>query len=208
MPNWCYNSLHVSGPQEDINRWKERATSEDSPLDLNKLYPMPPDVLASLKRPWQDENGKLIGDPPGGPLWYNWSIENWGTKWNLGKDVDVSESPAVEGGLPASIHYMFDSAWCPPVGAIDNAVKDFPTLTFKMLYEELGCGFVGRYHAVNGEGTDESKDPIIQKCSKCKEGDGEALTFCTSLIGCTTCDECGDDYSPDDAEELYFGETL
>ncbi len=73
--------------------------------------------------------------------WYEWSIENWGTKWNSSECEKVSESV-----------YDFQTAWSGVSGLIEKMSKAFPTV--KILYkysdEDTGhnCG-VGEY--LNGE---------------------------------------------------------
>lgn len=52
--------------------------------------------------------------------WYDWSIENWGTKWNSYNFQMVSES---EGRL----EFLFDTAWSTPV-PIFKALADRPEL--------------------------------------------------------------------------------
>lgn len=44
--------------------------------------------------------------------WYNWCIDNWGTKWNVGEDVDVEIDSDDECII------TFNTAWSPPRGII------------------------------------------------------------------------------------------
>ena len=45
MPNWCYTDFNVSGPCEDITRFREAIRGSDdsgeTPFDFNRLVPMP-----------------------------------------------------------------------------------------------------------------------------------------------------------------------
>ena len=49
MPNWCYTHFTVSGPIEDITRFREavRGTEDDvaTLFDFNRLIPTPSELL-------------------------------------------------------------------------------------------------------------------------------------------------------------------
>ena len=56
MPNWCSNELRVSGPPEDLTRFKEQASGfnpwnipgpkdKPSPLNFHSLVPVPDHIL-------------------------------------------------------------------------------------------------------------------------------------------------------------------
>jgi hypothetical protein len=44
MPNWCINSLKVTGSLEDLTRFKEAIRSEEEQFDFNRIIPMPEDL--------------------------------------------------------------------------------------------------------------------------------------------------------------------
>jgi Ferredoxin-like domain in Api92-like protein len=52
MPNWCYTDFTVSGPTEDITRFREavRGTKDgvETPFDFNRLIPMPSELLETI----------------------------------------------------------------------------------------------------------------------------------------------------------------
>lgn len=81
--------------------------------------------------------------------WYDWSIANWGTKW----DVSLEN---VERQDPNTVTAAFDSAWAPP---IDAYVK-LCALGFEVeaMYYEPGMCFVGKF--VGNE--DDSFDDCIE----------------------------------------------
>lgn len=80
----------------------------------------------------------------GYPTWYEWCIANWGTKWDLGT-VDVSEVTEI------SVTANFDSAWSPPI----NAMEKLSDMGFEVIlyYYEPGAGFCGKYTSEYGEHT-------------------------------------------------------
>lgn len=54
----------------------------------------------------------------GAKTWYDWSIDNWGTKWDAG-DVDIDRSNNKEGCFCV----VFNTAWCAPFG-VARAMKE------------------------------------------------------------------------------------
>ena len=68
--------------------------------------------------------------------WYDWNIQNWGTKWEAGL-IDWEREDE------NTIWISFDSAWAPPV----NAYEKLEALGFSVraYYYESGMGFAGIY---------------------------------------------------------------
>jgi hypothetical protein len=132
MPNWCENSLTVSGPQQDIRRFQQLARptrdGQQGDLSLARLYPMPPGTLRG------DLDVKTLAEQ-GDQTWYHWCIGHWGTKWDIEARL-IAESPTC-------LEYAFASAWNPPVAWLVKVGADFPTLRFKLVYEEPDMGFSG-----------------------------------------------------------------
>lgn len=73
----------------------------------------------------------------GYPSWYEWSIANWGTKWD-----------AYSGGIVNDdgdeIELTFDTAWSPPEPIFDKLKEMFPDLTFDICCFDEGWNFAGR----------------------------------------------------------------
>ena len=85
--------------------------------------------------------------------WYDWSINNWGTKW----DVDCTDAnPVVELAQNIwRISYHFGSAWSPPVPAIAKIASIYTRLRFELSYAESGNGFEGRATFEDGVQTED-----------------------------------------------------
>lgn len=114
MPNWCSNRATITGPAPVIREIVEVLNQSDSPL-LQWMVP----------RPEAEED------------WYSWSIQNWGTKWDI---CDVYfENQADED----SIEFSFCSAWAPPIEAFQTWAAADGRVQFNLEYWEPGCGFVG-----------------------------------------------------------------
>ena len=115
MPNWCANSTTFKHEDpEQITRLKT-AFLEDKLF--TEFAPRPADI---------------------GEDWYHWSIENWGTKWDVAGSndgvVDVKEN---------EITLYFDTAWSPPLEfyiALENL-----GFTVEGYYYEPGMNFVGKW---------------------------------------------------------------
>lgn len=85
----------------------------------------------------------------GAPTWYEWSIKNWGTKWNAygyeeGTDYSKSES----------LH--FQTAWSAPHPVIQKLAQMYPEISFEHEWadEDIGAN-CGRKCYSGGECTEE-----------------------------------------------------
>ena len=79
MPNHIYNVVTFDCPHEravEILHAVEMEGCELGSIDFEKLIPMPEDVY---RGPLGQKEMELY---PGDKNWYDWSIDNWGTKWN------------------------------------------------------------------------------------------------------------------------------
>jgi hypothetical protein len=89
--------------------------------------------------------------------WYDWNINNWGTKW----DVDCTESDGSQyytgrgAGAEWLVGYSFDSAWAPPLTAIEKISAIYTRLTFTLIYAEPGNGYEGRAKFEDGIQTED-----------------------------------------------------
>ena len=89
------------------------------------------------------------------PGWYEWRIQNWGTKWDasfsepfgaLGAEEANPELSVQALGLTESDQvaiYKFDTAWSPPMPVIEQASEQFPELRFTLRFAEVGNGYAG-----------------------------------------------------------------
>src|SRR5687768_12500948 len=81
MPNWVSHNLTVSGPKAELTRFLDEcfciAENGQPRFDFNKLVPMPIEIKCGKDCGGRHQNGNSLF-----PDWYEWSCENWGTKWN------------------------------------------------------------------------------------------------------------------------------
>ena len=137
MPNWCFNRVEICGEPEEMDEFRELVKSEESAFDFNKIVPMPEELVNTTKGSNHVVSEELI-EKYGADNWYDWSISNWGVKWN----IDISEEQDVqdEGDY---IQYTFDTAWGPPHEIFYAIRKKFPDLGISWFFDEPGMQFAG-----------------------------------------------------------------
>lgn len=88
----------------------------------------------------RDESLQFIEDETSPDYWYTWNINNWGTKWDFGKE-EYQDSAVVENN---EVIVSFNSAWSPPIDFYNHLVE----LGYGVhaSYFEPGVGFCGIYH--------------------------------------------------------------
>jgi hypothetical protein len=122
MPNWCSNTIEIEGTKEQINAFVSFLDEQNGKEWFTFFKPTPPELK---------EEG-----------WYEWNIENWGTKWNCdAQDWVKVENPSAD---ESSVTFWFDSAWSPPT-ALYEFIEATSTLNIKASYNEGGMGFVGEF---------------------------------------------------------------
>ena len=84
-----------------------------------------------------------------GEGWYDWRIENWGTKWDVRGDIEESDEN--------SITLFFESAWSPPLVFYKTLFEDYG-FEFTAYYYEPGTGFCGKFETSDDRLLDEYYD--------------------------------------------------
>ena len=49
----------------------------------------------------------------------------------------------IVGECEGHVKYSFEIAWSPPIKILENVAKQWPNLTFVLIYEELDVGYKG-----------------------------------------------------------------
>lgn len=135
MPNWCSNTINITGPKDKIKAlWDQAQKPEEEGGGLLRGLRPEPDY----------ENTEVMstyGDGPSDTKWWDWRVQNWGTKWEVGSDgLEYSED-----GDTATISGWFDSAWSPPCDACEYYLTDNEDVTITLFYYEPGMCFVGKW---------------------------------------------------------------
>lgn len=121
MPNWCSNTMTLSHP--DPAMLEKAAAAWDSGKFLETMIPCPTETTD----------------------WYGWRLANWGTKWDIGKESELSNAAEIEG---QSFSVSFCSAWSPPTFAYQKLEEmGYAVIAY---YFEPGMDFCGKYaHGVD-----------------------------------------------------------
>jgi len=150
MPNHCYQQVRIEGPHYLVSMLYNGLTENGydphrggrakNPQFCQLVCPMPFEQWQAPKTKWQgfDVEG-----------WYDWRVNNWGTKWDV-CEVEIDEEIANDQG-----RFLFDAdskswfefrcwtAWGPPVPVWDKlhelGVKVHAT------YQDEGGMFEGEY---------------------------------------------------------------
>jgi hypothetical protein len=151
MPNWCCNSVKITASKNDLEAFIQKMGSF---LSFEKIDPTPSELLAH-NFPLQNESlKKEFLAKYGESDWYNWRVNNWGTKWDLDERDFAAMNPE---GLVIEkncISLFFDTAWAPPIKALEKLTKQFPSMKIGLKYYESGAGFAGETEISDGNSID------------------------------------------------------
>lgn len=184
MPNHCTNNLTCTSGKligEIIKPYLTKG-QHGYQIDFNKIVPMPEGIVKSVAystienitkeqteeereaekaayKLLQEENTKTYGYPD----WYEWSVNNWGTKWNAYNHWQFED---VEDVVLEEIDQIgFQTAWSPPLPVI----KELSRLTgesLRLTYYDEGWMFGGEYLV---EPTGEEEDNCYDDIDDCPE---------------------------------------
>ena len=120
MPNWCDNSVTLK--HEDKSKIDALAAVLENKEDQQVLNHLRPN--------------------PAGEWDYNWSVENWGTKWDVGI-IDWERQD------DNTVWISFDSAWSPPTVIYEYLVEE--GWDIEAYYHEPGMCFCGMFTNEDGD---------------------------------------------------------
>lgn len=143
MPNHCYQTVTISGDRNIVQELYEQI--KDHGRFCEVVNPMPLEVWA---RPVEGEYRT--------PAWYNWRLDNWGTKWDIAES-DIADHLAPLGEDTATFTFMCWTAWSPPTPVWDRLVE--LGLSVNADYQDEGMMFEGEYvDGVNNSWEPEYED--------------------------------------------------
>ena len=148
MPNYCNNNIVITGPNSVIDKIEKIANGDKGDL-LQYFYPMPEalqDTTAPLQKDaTKEEKAKAKENLKkyGYDNWYDWRVENWGTKWDIMEFYNINRKEISED--ESEIWLGFDTAWAPPLGAYEKFIDENSNCSLKAYYYEPGCDFMGEW---------------------------------------------------------------
>ena len=163
MPNYCDAEVTIygsraaltallakagEGTHEVATDWNtetqkyEKTEQVPNTFSFDNFYPTPPEKLE-------------------GEGWYDWRIENWGTKWDLVQN-GTTITPITDNYEPnldyeASFGMGFQTAWSPALGIFAKITEQFPDVFVQYKYVEEGMAFFGVAEIYGGEIEDDTR---------------------------------------------------
>ena len=140
MPNWCNNSVEIY--HEDPAMIERVRTAFNDGRLLAEFIPIPQSlkiVAGCVGDP--DEQKKLEEDTArnkevhGYGNWYDYCVNEWGTKWDVGADGNPAQD------IPGGLMLGFESAWAPPCAAYEKLTEQ--GFRIRAMYFEPGMAFAG-----------------------------------------------------------------
>jgi hypothetical protein len=149
MPNWVSTTLTVKGSKEEVKRFIDGVT--DNKI-LESYVPCPKELTETVSGFFTDEEkaeelrkkSEANIAKYGYPNWYEWSYQEWGTKWG---DCDThfeKETETSNGSWEVQCYYQ--TAWGPADAGFLKVSTLFPELLFTFDYDEE-AGFFAGVHA-------------------------------------------------------------
>jgi hypothetical protein len=158
MPNWCNNVVEIG--HEDPAKLKALVEAYNEGKFCSYAIPVPESLHIVAGRVGDDNDPKQIEleaqekanlEKHGYATWYDFCVNEWGTKWDVGGDGDRIELE--EGQDNTTLD--FDSAWAPPLG-VYAALMD-QGFSVRAYFYESGMCFAGIFDE-NGEDFYELND--------------------------------------------------
>ena len=140
MPNWCNNTVEIY--HDDPAMIERVRTAFNGEGLLQEFIPVPEDLKIVAGRTGDpDENARIIATEElnrikhGYSNWYDFCVNEWGTKWEIGADGNPAQD------IPGGLLLGFDSAWSPPTAAYEK----LQAMGFRItaMYCESGMAYAG-----------------------------------------------------------------
>lgn len=175
MPNWCSNELYIKA---DIKTIKELATGMKNGSLFNSIIPIPlalkniPTNAISSDKQMQNLYKERIAynlENYGYKDWFDFSVANWGTKWDVQENVEFeifdedgkvldyeqlleeANTAIVDKNMKTfSLYSVFDTAWNPPIGVYEK-LSSMPGVKVEAYFYEPGMAFVGEFSSETGD---------------------------------------------------------
>ena len=150
MPNWNSNVVTIS--HEDPEQIARVVKAYQDGRLFSEFVPVPPALLNPLSSTWggpdREKNDELraqLKEEYGYENWYDWCVDNWGTKWDV--NPEDTDPVLAHNGLEVTLY--FETAWSPPIEWYDRMSED--DFGIDAYYYEPGMAFCGHWSSDTGE---------------------------------------------------------
>ena len=164
MPNWCNNTvvLKHSDPAM-IERARKAFNGEGL---LQEFIPVPKELTETVsgivgmdKQAEHEAQQAANIKKYGYANWYDFCVNEWGTKWEVGADGNPAQD------IPGGLMLGFESAWSPPIAAYEKLLD--MGFEIEAMYYEPGMAFAGiwdngrdDYYEYGGMSSDEIAETL------------------------------------------------
>jgi len=128
---------------------------------LQEFIPVPQDLRDTVsgsmgedQREAHEAQQKANVEKYGYANWYDFCVNEWGTKWEIGADGNPAQD------IPGGLMLGFDSAWSPPIAAYEKLLE--MGFEIEAMYYEPGMAYAGvwenghdDYYEYGGMNSDE-----------------------------------------------------
>ena len=150
MPNWCDNTLEIT--HEDPAMIERVRTAFKAGRLLDEFVPVPKELHIVAGRVGDDNDPKQIEleaqeksnfEKYGYRTWYDYCVNEWGTKWDVGGEHHEAQD------IPNGLILTFESAWAPPCNAYEKMLD--LGFSIRAMYYEPGMAFAGIWEDGNDD---------------------------------------------------------
>jgi hypothetical protein len=148
MPNWCNNSVEIY--HDDPAMIERVRTAFNGEGLLQEFIPVPDDlrnIVAGSVPVAEEAEHKLKEEfnrmTYGYTNWYDFCVNEWGTKWEIGADGNPAQD------IPGGLMLGFESAWAPPIAAYEK-LQDMG-FRIRAMYYEPGMAYAGVWEDGNDD---------------------------------------------------------
>lgn len=171
MPNHITTRIKITGDPEAVKRVLNKIKNDEfgmGTIDFEKIIPMPKNIF-------KGNLGVRERELYGNNNWYDWSVANWGTKWNAyGFDPNTDYSKEKE--------LKFLTAWSAPHPVIAKLLEMFPSVKLEHEWADEDIGMnCGRHVYYDGERIEEYYP----------ESEMDRLEFAASVLDIQLEEDCG-----------------
>ena len=171
MPNHITTRIKITGDSEAVKRVLNKIKNDEfgmGTIDFEKIIPMPKNIF-------KGNLGVRERELYGNNNWYDWSVANWGTKWNAyGFDPNTDYSKEKE--------LKFLTAWSAPHPVIAKLSEMFPSVKLEHEWADEDIGMnCGRHVYYDGERIEEYYP----------ESEMNRLEFAASVLDIQLEEDCG-----------------